>query len=521
MHDVVIVGGGIAGLTAAAYLTKAGKSVKLLEKGDKVGGLVSTFNYKGFTLDGGIRSIENSGIVFPMLKDLGITVPFKRSVVSMGLVDKVIKIEEKDAVIKYQNLLIEKFPDNEKEIKKIMKTILKLMNYMDILYGIDNPLFLDFKRDRKYLLTKILPWMFKFLFTVGKIKKYRTPIETYISNITENESLNNVIAQHFFNQTPTFFALSYFSLYLDYNYPLEGTGMLIDKIKTYILEHGGDIQADTEVISNDIYKKEITDQDGNRYAYDKLIWAANLKHLYNNSNIDNIKEATDFQTSIKDLRGGDSIQTTYMLTNLDPSYFNNICTPHFFYTPTLKGDGAFKKVLNDVIKSNDQDKMFDWIKSYLENTTFEISIPSARNEALAPKGKSALIVSVLMSFDLVNHLRSEGLYDTYKKTTESLMVEILNDSIFPKLKENIIETFSSSPLTILSRTNNTDGAITGWAFTNPIMPSVTSMLGISKSPITHIPNTYQAGQWSYSPAGLPISILTGKMAADKALKDLK
>ncbi|MFA6801547.1 MAG: oleate hydratase, partial [Acholeplasmataceae bacterium] len=59
MYDVIIVGGGIAGLTAAAYLTKDNKKVLLLEKEDKVGGLVSTFEYKEFTFDGGIRSIEN------------------------------------------------------------------------------------------------------------------------------------------------------------------------------------------------------------------------------------------------------------------------------------------------------------------------------------------------------------------------------------------------------------------------------------------------------------------------------
>ena len=37
-HDVVIVGGGHNGLTAAAYLAQAGKSVILLEQGDQVGG---------------------------------------------------------------------------------------------------------------------------------------------------------------------------------------------------------------------------------------------------------------------------------------------------------------------------------------------------------------------------------------------------------------------------------------------------------------------------------------------------
>ncbi len=37
-YDVIIVGGGIAGLTAAAYLSKAGLSTLLCEKEPIVGG---------------------------------------------------------------------------------------------------------------------------------------------------------------------------------------------------------------------------------------------------------------------------------------------------------------------------------------------------------------------------------------------------------------------------------------------------------------------------------------------------
>ena len=66
----------MAGLTAAAYLSKSGLKVVLCEKEKKTGGLVNSFEYKGFVFDGGIRGIENSGIVFPMLKQLGIEFDF-------------------------------------------------------------------------------------------------------------------------------------------------------------------------------------------------------------------------------------------------------------------------------------------------------------------------------------------------------------------------------------------------------------------------------------------------------------
>ena len=66
--DTIVVGAGIAGLTAAAYMAKAGKKVILFERQHKVGGLIQTFQRDGVYFDGGLRSIENSGIVFPMLK---------------------------------------------------------------------------------------------------------------------------------------------------------------------------------------------------------------------------------------------------------------------------------------------------------------------------------------------------------------------------------------------------------------------------------------------------------------------
>ena len=42
-----------------------------------------------------------------------------------------------------------------------------------------------------------------------------------------------------------------------------------------------------------------------------------------------------------------------------------------------------------------------------------------------------------------------------------------------------------------------------------------------KSILTPVPGVFQAGQWTYSPAGLPVSLLTGKIAANRVIKELK
>ncbi|AMR33965.1 hypothetical protein A0256_22205 [Mucilaginibacter sp. PAMC 26640] len=53
--DVIIIGAGISGLTAAKVLKAAGKSVLILEASDQVGGRVRTDEFEGFLLDHGFQ----------------------------------------------------------------------------------------------------------------------------------------------------------------------------------------------------------------------------------------------------------------------------------------------------------------------------------------------------------------------------------------------------------------------------------------------------------------------------------
>ena len=61
-YHTVVAGGGIAGLTCAAYLAKHGQSVLLIEKNRECGGLVNSFSRDGFQFEAGIRALENAGI---------------------------------------------------------------------------------------------------------------------------------------------------------------------------------------------------------------------------------------------------------------------------------------------------------------------------------------------------------------------------------------------------------------------------------------------------------------------------
>ncbi|GCE21380.1 phytoene desaturase family protein [Dictyobacter kobayashii] len=70
--DVLIVGGGLAGLSAACYLARSGASVRLYEKSTGLGGRASTTNYDGFLLNRGAHALYTGGAAEEVLQELAI-----------------------------------------------------------------------------------------------------------------------------------------------------------------------------------------------------------------------------------------------------------------------------------------------------------------------------------------------------------------------------------------------------------------------------------------------------------------
>ncbi len=529
-YDAIVVGGGMAGLTAAAYLCKAGKTVAVLEKRGKTGGLVDSFERNGFTFDGGIRAVENSGIVLPMLRQLGIELEFLQSPVSIGFGDDVLKLSPETGLDEYRALLRRRFPEIVAEVDAIVDEVAKVMEYMAVIYGIDNPLFLDLEDDPGYVIKVILPWMLKYMTTMPKVARLRMPVDERLAALTGSRELADMIGQHFFKKTPAYFALSYFSLYLDYRYPKGGTGRLPEAIESYIRGRGGSILTGAEVVGLDADRRVVTDAEGREHGYRRLVWAADSRLLYRlaeASPVDDRKAARRIAAKAAEAaasRGGDSIFTLYAAVDLPPVFFSSVSSAHFFYTPRRDGLSSLDRwdlVAGRCDEPAEKEALLAWLGDYLERTTYEISIPALRDPALAPAGKTGLIVSTLMDYDLAERAEERGWYDEYKEFCSARIVDILDRGAYPGLRAAMLERTASTPVTIRRETGNTDGAITGWAFTNPTMPAENDLPKVSRSIRTPIPGVYQAGQWAFSPSGLPISILTGKLAADAVVKDLR
>lgn len=83
--DVVIIGGGLTGLSAAYHLSKRGRDVILVEKDQEVGGLVSSWDMEGYKIEKFYHHIsKNDVFLVDLLEDLGIKEKLKWKHGSVG-----------------------------------------------------------------------------------------------------------------------------------------------------------------------------------------------------------------------------------------------------------------------------------------------------------------------------------------------------------------------------------------------------------------------------------------------------
>lgn len=524
-REVIVVGGGIAGLTAALSLIQQGQEVLLIEKNENCGGLKNSFERHGFRFEGGARALVSAGLVKPLMKQFALDIEILPNPITLGFENKLFQIDDKESLDKYADVLKYLYPNSEKEVDKIILTIHKIVEDMNVLYSVENPLFLD-KKDKNFRLTPaFIANRFKYFRTLYRMATMGMPFEDYLNRLSTNQSLNDIVGQHFFRKTPVFFALSYFALYNDYIYPKGGVGALVEEMVEAIGTRGGEVLRKTEIDTVDPQRKLLTDSDGNKYQYDKMIWTGDLKALYAMTNDQGMesKSLNKFREKKQQVlaqSGAESVYSVFMAVDLPPDFFLKKASGHVFYTPDRQGLGTIHtSELQELLQRWDgvqKEELYDWLERFLYYNTFEISIPVLRDPSAAPSGKTGLIISVLFDYTLTSFVRERGWYEDFKIKVEEIIINILSCSIYPNIKDKVLFSFSSSPWSIYKQVGSSEGSIVGWSFEGQI-PTASNMIHLADSVKTPLPDVYAAGKWVYSPAGGPTAIMTGRIAA-KACK---
>ena len=105
MHDVIIVGGGAAGLGTAYYLRDSGLDVRILESGHDIGGRSHTVQLAGTSANSGAMFVYKGTKSEELVNELGIkTVPFLPETYGIHVNGKTVVAESNEDVVAGLNL---------------------------------------------------------------------------------------------------------------------------------------------------------------------------------------------------------------------------------------------------------------------------------------------------------------------------------------------------------------------------------------------------------------------------------
>ena len=463
-----------------------------------------------------------------MFKQLGLDLKFIKSPVHIRTMDHMVPITSDVELEPYATFLLSLFPEEKLAIDKICKDIVSISKQMRVLYGIDNPLFVEGAfTNMDYLSKTLFPWFLKFIVTIPRTQRYFNPVIQHLRKFTQNQKLIDFISQHFFEETPAIFAMSYFSLYTDYNYPIGGTGKVVEAFVDFFKRHQGEFLLNQTVTKIDIDQKLVQTEQGQTFTYKKLVWAGSttLLHKVIDTKDAKYKKKQTQALALTSLgKGADSVMSVFMKVKDPQRKLATKAGMHTFYTPYLDGlSGHPLSLIKDTQGQfiHDKDKVFTWLKEYYRRNTYEISVPVLRDPSLAPTDESGLIVSVLLDYRLTKFIADQGWYEDLKTLSNEYFVDILDATWLHGLKANTYQMIQASPLTMEKFAAVYEVSLSGWSFANRPMLSEFLFTRVAKSVLTPYTDVYQAGQWAFAPAGLPTAALTGKLASDRIIKELK
>lgn len=133
-HDVVVVGGGVGGLTCGALLAKEGLDVLLVERHKRPGGYVTSYERNGyeFQVPHLVCGCGPSGLVTRVMNHLGAEVDFKRVEPFHRYVYPEHDITVRSDIEDYKETLKENFQPQTADIERFFKTVESLLAGMDL-----------------------------------------------------------------------------------------------------------------------------------------------------------------------------------------------------------------------------------------------------------------------------------------------------------------------------------------------------------------------------------------------------
>jgi phytoene dehydrogenase-like protein len=501
-YDVIVIGAGIGGLTAAALLSKAGLSVCVLEKEPHVGGYLAGFRRKHFIFDTAIHWLNQygpGGILDKLFKAIGSDHP---KAVEQHRIRRY-KGENFDYLLTnkpddMRDQLIRDFPEDKKGIKRMFLKAQQIgrsfKNYNRIFRSEETMSFFQKLKNKIRLLEFAIPFI-PYLSFSGE-KGLKKGLNRFIKNPLlqkifsgEQEVLGCLIP----------IGWSYFH---DFQSPPKGGSQVIPQWLEYVIEYyQNPVGLQCQVKEIFVEKGRCT---GLSFEHMGKLRRLNSKYII---------AACDIETLYEKMLPSETIPAALKKKLKKADLYSSSITVSLALDCTAESLG-FNEELIHLVDENQPFKE----QSGGDPQRSEISViaPSMRDKSLAPENQGTLTLYMPAFMDYKNEwetkldvygkrVRGEA-YQQLKKEVAEILIRRVEEKLAPGLRAHVLFYEVATPVTHWRYTGNKNGTMMG---ARPGRRNMKNKIAHYRTPVK---NLILGGHWAELGGGVPIAAKAGANA---------
>ena len=481
-----IIGSGFSGLSTAAYLSKAGHEVEVLEKNESLGGRARQFKAKGYTFDMGPSWYWMPDVFENFFKDFGAKPSDFYDLIELNPGFQIIFHESH--TLKLSSKWEEVHALFEKYESGASKKLDAFMKEAQFKYGIGmNEVIHEPGLSIIELFKGVI---IKNVFKLQMLSSYRKHVAKYFKNpylvaLLEFPVLFLGTAP---SNTPALYSLmTYSGIKQGTFYPMGGFSKVIDGMAKICRQQGVKFHLNTEIKNIIVKKKKVVSVETNHKSFDveTLICSADYHHID--------QEILNSQYS-----------------NYSKKYWNSrVLSPSclLFYMGIDKKVDKLKhhNLFFDENIDNHVDDIYEK-KVWPKKPLFYVCCPSKTDPSMAPKKKENLFILIPITPGLEDN---DSIRDSNFVTVMSRLEEYCGHEIIKHIEYKRSYCVNDFISDYNSFKGNAYGLANTLNQTANLKPKI-----INK----HINNLFYTGQLTVPGPGVPPSIISGKVVASHVLK---